>query len=98
MISAPDDETVAERISDYRAHNVADSVMYREALARAAKARGWFVNWYHANRVLPEAAKALGRRTIADLLTQTGKALGPPWQKDHRMAMAAAISAVPRKA
>src|SRR5262245_58018746 len=27
--------TVAERIQDYRAHNVADSVMYREALAGA---------------------------------------------------------------
>lgn len=31
--------TVASRITDYRAHNVADWVMYRQALAEAAQAR-----------------------------------------------------------
>jgi hypothetical protein len=90
-------ETVAERLSNYRAQNVADSVLYREALARAARSRGWFVNWYEAKRVLPEAASALGRETIDDLLTAAGKTIGPPWQKDHRLAMAAAISAVARR-
>jgi hypothetical protein len=85
--------TVEERISDYRAQNVADSVMYRGALARAAEARGWSVHWYDARRVLAEAATALGRRTIEDLLERTGAALGPPWRNDHRVAMAAAIAA-----
>ncbi len=33
--------TIAERIADYRARNVADRVMYRKALAAAAEARGW---------------------------------------------------------
>src|SRR5436853_413193 len=33
--------TIAERIKDYRAQNVADWVMYRKALAAAAEARGW---------------------------------------------------------
>jgi hypothetical protein len=37
--------TIAERINDYRAHNVADWVMYRQALAAAAEARGWSVHW-----------------------------------------------------
>jgi hypothetical protein len=32
--------TIAERIKDYRAQNVADWVMYRKALAAAAEARG----------------------------------------------------------
>ena len=41
-----------------------------------------------------EAARTLGRETIDDLLFDTGKQLGPPWQKDHRTAMAAAISAL----
>lgn len=90
-------ETIAERISDYRAHNVADSVMYRDALAQAAKARGWFVHWYDAKRVLAEAASALGRRTIDGLLDETRAALGPPWQKDHKVAMAAAIAARARR-
>jgi hypothetical protein len=84
--------TVAKRLSDYRAQNVADSVMYREALARAAKARGWTVQWYRASSILAEADSALGRRTIEDLLEKTGAAIGPPWQKDHRLAMAAALA------
>jgi hypothetical protein len=89
--------TVAQRLSDYRAQNVADSVMYRNALARAAKSRRWNVHWYEARRVLAEAANALGRRTIEDLLEKTGAAIGPPWQKDHRLAMAAAIAAGSRR-
>lgn len=89
--------TVEERISDYRSQNVADSVMYRNALARAAEARGWSVHWYDPRRVLAEAATALGRQSIDDLLDETGAALGPPWRKDHRVAMAAAIAAAARE-
>jgi hypothetical protein len=85
--------TVAERLSDYRAQNVADWVMYREALAQAAIARGWSVHWYDARTVYEAAARALGRPRIDELLDETGAALGPPWQKDHRQAMAAAIAA-----
>lgn len=76
--------TVAERLASYRAQNVADTVMYREAMARAARARGWFVDWYDARRVLADAPRAVA---------EAGAALGPPWQKDHRVAMAAAIAA-----
>lgn len=86
-------ETVAERITDYRAHNVADSVLYRQALAGAAADRGWTVHWYEARKVFAEAAKALGRGSIDDLIEQAGAALGPPWTKDHRVAMAAAVAA-----
>src|SRR5271167_992492 len=38
--------TIAERIKDYRAQNVADWVMYRKAIAAAAEERGWAVHWY----------------------------------------------------
>src|SRR6188508_558151 len=38
--------TIEERIADNRAQTIADSVMYREALATAATARGWAVHWY----------------------------------------------------
>ena len=65
--------TVPERLANYRAQNVADSVMYREALVQAAQARGWSVHWYDARRVLVEAARALGRRTIEDLLTRRAR-------------------------
>ena len=85
--------TIAERLASYRAQNVADTVMVREALADAARARGWSVSWFDPRRVLAEAALALGTPSIDGLLRATGKRLGPPWQRDHRVAMAAAIAA-----
>ena len=51
--------TIAERIKDYRAQNVADWVMYRKALAAAAEARGWSVHWYDAKKVFAAASEAL---------------------------------------
>ncbi|HTV21747.1 MAG TPA: hypothetical protein VMG12_23820 [Polyangiaceae bacterium] len=85
--------TLPERLSNYTAQNVADSVMYREALARAATARGWALHWYEARHVLAQAAKTLGRESIQELLDATGVELGRPWTKEHRLAMAAAIAA-----
>jgi hypothetical protein len=89
--------TIAERIADYRARNVADSVMYRQALADGAEARGWSVSWYDTKRVFDEAAGALGKDSIGDLLRDTGRSLGPPWQKDHQFAMAAALASARQK-
>ncbi|HVP34488.1 MAG TPA: hypothetical protein VMT09_12650 [Steroidobacteraceae bacterium] len=85
--------TTAERISDSRAANVADSVMYREALARAAQARGWSVCWYERERVFRDAAAALGGRDIDALLRAIGRSIGPPWQARHKLAAAAALAA-----
>jgi hypothetical protein len=85
--------TIGERITDYRAQNVADWVMYRKALAAAAEARGWAVHWYDAKQVLDAAGDAL---RIADLdahFLQIRRTVGPPWSQDHRIAMAAAIVA-----
>jgi hypothetical protein len=90
---APLPATIAERISNYRAQTMADSVMYRDALAHAATARGWSIHRYDVRSVMAEAAKVLGRKSLADVLENTGAALGSPWQKDHRVAMAAAIAA-----
>ena len=90
--------TIAERIKDYWAQNNADWVMYRKALAAAAEARGWAVHWYDAKKVLDAASAAL---RIEDLPIQDidayflhlRKSIGPPWGKDHKVAMAAAIIA-----
>lgn len=84
--------SVIERITDYRAQCVADTVMFRNALAEAARAQGWAVHWYEARKVMAEAARALGRTSIEDLLLETGAALGRPWRKDHQVAMAAALA------
>ena len=83
--------TIAERIKDYHAQNVADWVMYRKALASAAEERGWPVHWYDAKRVLGAASQALRVENLDAHFIQVRRAVGPPWDKDHKLAMAAAI-------
>ena len=68
----------------------ADSVMYRQVLAELARDRGWDVHFYNARDVEAEAVRILGER--ADEVLHVPRAtLGPPWSKDHRMALAATI-------
>ncbi|HET9834140.1 MAG TPA: hypothetical protein VFP91_20595 [Vicinamibacterales bacterium] len=85
--------TTEERITDNRAQTVADSVMYREAVARAAEARGWSVYWYDRERVFRDAAAALGRQDVDAFLLAMGRSIGPPWQAKHKLAAAAALAA-----
>lgn len=87
--------TTQERIADSRAASVADSILYREALAAAAAARGWCVHWYDRERVFREAAAAaaLGRTDLQAFLVAMGRSLGPPWQAKHKLAAAAALAA-----
>jgi hypothetical protein len=85
--------TIAERIKDYRAQNVADWVMYRKALASAAEARFWPVHWYDAKSVSSAAGQALRVESFDDHFLQVRRAVGPPWNNDHKLAMAAAIVA-----
>jgi hypothetical protein len=82
---------IAERITDYRARNVADWVMYRKALASAAEARGWPVHWYDAKKVLGAASQALRVENFDAHSLNVRRAVGPPWDKDYKLAMAAAI-------
>jgi hypothetical protein len=78
----PDDIAVLRR-APYQSR--ADSVMYRQVLADLAHARGWAVHLYDAGDVESQAVRALGNRA--------GAVLGPPWTKDHRIALAATIIA-----
>jgi len=84
--------TTEERIADNRAQTVADTVMYREALATAAEARGWSVHWYDRERVFRDAAAALGREDVDAFLHAMGRSIGPPWQAKHKLAAAAALA------
>jgi hypothetical protein len=84
--------TTEERITDTRAANVADSVMYREALASAAEARGWSVHWYDRDEVFADAAAALGGADVDAFLREMGRSIGPPWQAKHKLAAAAALA------
>jgi len=85
--------TIAERIQDYFAQNNADWVMYREALALAAEARGWPVHWFDAKKAFDAASQALGVEDLDSHFLKVRKAVGPPWNQDHKLAMAAAIVA-----
>ena len=85
--------TIEDRIADNRAQVVADSVMYREALATAAKARGWSVYWYDREDVFAAAATSIGCEDVGAFLTAMGRSIGPPWQAKHRLAAAAALAA-----
>ena len=85
--------TTEERIADNRAQTYADSVMYREALAIAAEARGWSVHWYDRERVFGDAAAALRTQDVDAVLSAMGRSIGPPWQAGHKLAAAAAIAA-----
>jgi hypothetical protein len=85
--------TTEERITDNRAANVADSIMYRRALATGAEERGWSVHWYDRERVFRDAAAALGGKDVDAFLRTMGRSIGPPWQAKHKLAAAAALAA-----
>jgi hypothetical protein len=70
----------------------ADAVMYRQILAEIAQAHGWVVHHYDAKRVVDQAVAILGNEADTVLLGPRVR-LGPPWTKDHRVALAATIVA-----
>jgi hypothetical protein len=83
----PDDVAVQRR-APYEAR--ADAIMYRQVLAELAHARGWEVHLYDAKAVEGQAARRLAARADA-VLHGPRATLGPPWTKDHRIALAATI-------
>ena len=83
----PDAIAVQRRVP-YEAR--ADSVMYRQVLSAVARARGWDVHVFDAKDVEARAAAELGERAVEVLLGPRAT-IGPPWTKDHRMALAATI-------
>ena len=83
----PDDIAVQRR-SPYEAR--ADAIMYRQVLAELAHARGWDVHLYDAKDVVGQAVSMLAARAD-EVLHGPRATLGPPWTKDHRIALAATI-------
>jgi hypothetical protein len=83
----PDDIAVQRR-APYEAR--ADAIMYRQELAELAHARDWEVHVYDAKAVVGQAVRMLGERAD-EVLEEPRAALGPPWTKDHRVALAATV-------
>ena len=79
-----------QRRSPYEAR--ADAIMYRQELAELAHTRGWEVHAYDAKAVEGQAARLLGERA-GEVLHGPRAEIGPPWTKDHRVALAATIVA-----
>jgi hypothetical protein len=76
--------------------HLAEGELYRSALDEAAQERGLPVSLMHPKGTLELAASALEVTAAALGATLTGmrRALGPPWQADHREAAAAALVAL----
>lgn len=83
-------DIAVQRRAPYEAR--ADSVMYRQVLAELARERGWDVHLYDAKDVEAAAVGRLGERAD-EILRGPRAAIGPPWAKDHRIALAATIVA-----
>jgi hypothetical protein len=83
-------DIAVQRRSPYEAR--ADAIMYRQVLSKLAQARGWDVHLYIAKDVEGQAASLLADRA-AEVLHGPRTTIGPPWTKDHRMALAATIVA-----
>jgi hypothetical protein len=83
----PDDIAVQRR-PPYEAR--ADAIMYRQELSELAHARGWEVHLYDAKAVEGQAVSILADRAD-EVLWGPRATMGPPWTKDHRIALAATI-------
>ncbi len=84
------EEIAVQRRAPYESR--ADSVMYCQVLAELARQRGWNVSFYDSKLVEDQANRILGERGN-EVLRRPRTTLGPPWSKDHRMALAATIVA-----
>jgi hypothetical protein len=83
-------DIVVQRRPPYESR--AGSVMYCQVLAECAHVRGWEVHLFDAKDVEAQAARILGARA-GDVLHGPRATLGPPWTKDHRIALASTIVA-----
>jgi hypothetical protein len=84
------EEIAVQRRAPYESR--ADSVMYCQVLAELARQRKWNVSLYDSKLVQDEANRILGERAD-EVLRGPRATLGPPWSKDHRIALAATIVA-----
>jgi hypothetical protein len=85
--------TVAEAHASYSVMCRADGVMYHDALCTAARRLKIPLTLGDRGEEAVRAADRLGvsLKEMDDFLQTVGKSLGAPWQKEHRLAAAAAI-------
>jgi hypothetical protein len=96
-VSRPLPGTLAQVLAS-QAVNIADSEMYRDAVHDAARELGLRIFSYPKGEEFEFAAQAINAdgSDVSQRIRNWRKALGPPWQKDHHAAAAAAIGALAR--
>lgn len=91
-------ELVDEDLPKLPHHHEAQALPLAQALdlverVRVSAARGWTVDWYQAKSVIDAACNVLQVDDLEPHFLEVRRRIGPPWGKDHRLAMAAAIVA-----
>jgi hypothetical protein len=88
--------TVAEAHTSYPVMCRADGMMYHDALCTAARRLGIALELHDRGEEVALAADRLdvSLKELEHFLQSAGESLGPPWQKEHRLAAAAAIGAL----
>jgi hypothetical protein len=92
--------TVAEAHVSYSVMCRADGMMYYDALCEAARRLGIPVERHDRGSEVARAADRLdvGAEDVDQFLQRAGKELGSPWQKEHRLATAAALGVLADRA
>jgi hypothetical protein len=92
--------TVAEAHASYPVMCRADGMMYHDALCTAARRLKIAVELDDRGEAVARAADRLGvsEKDVGRLLQNAGESLGPPWQKEHRLAAAAAMALLAQRA
>jgi hypothetical protein len=92
--------TVAGVLASHSAMHAAEGQLYRDAWADAAADRGVAVALHARGDALGGAAALLGTTVerLGATVSALGRELGPPWQKEHREAAAAALGELSRHA
>ncbi|MCZ6503105.1 MAG: hypothetical protein O6945_11380 [Gammaproteobacteria bacterium] len=87
-------KTVAEILSHHPSMHAAEGILYRRALRDAGHTIGIEVDSYPRKNGMAHFVGKLEtvEESLDDLLKKIGKSLGPPWQKDHKVATSAAMA------
>jgi hypothetical protein len=87
---------VATVLSSHALMHASEGEQYRRGLAEAAEQLGLPVRRADPARLVDDVADAIGwpPARLADEHAQVRSTLGPPWQKDHKEATAAALLAL----
>jgi hypothetical protein len=92
--------TVSEAHASYPVMCRADGMMYHDALCTAARRLSLAIELHDRGEEVGRAVDRLGvgPEKVEHFLDAAGERLGPPWRKEHRLAAAAALGILAKRA